>query len=44
MTPPRWFKGCLTAWAIHVAIYRWRMIEFRQIAISIDNAAFAATR
>lgn len=32
MTPPRWFKGCLTAWAIHVAIYRWHLIEWGRIA------------
>ena len=32
MTPPRWVKGCLTAWAIHVAIYRWRLIEWQRLA------------
>lgn len=34
MTPPRWFKGCLTAWAIHVAIYRWQLIEWKRVAAS----------
>lgn len=31
MTPPRWFEGDLTAWAIHVAITNWRLIECRRI-------------
>ena len=32
MTPPRWFKGCLTAWAIHIARFRWQLIEWKRIA------------
>lgn len=32
MKPPRWFKGCLTAWCIHVAIYRWELIGWREFA------------
>ena len=32
MTPPRWFRGDLTAWAIHCAIYLWQIGEWRQIA------------
>lgn len=34
MTPPRWFRGDLTAWAIHCAIYRWQLIEWRDLARS----------
>lgn len=31
MTPPTWFKGCLTAWGIHVARFRWNLIECQRI-------------
>lgn len=31
MTPPRWFRGCVTAWGIHVVIYLWQIGEWRQI-------------
>lgn len=31
MTPPRWFKGDLTAWAIHVSIFRWHLAECQQL-------------
>lgn len=23
MTPPRWFRGCVTAWAIQFVIAQW---------------------
>lgn len=32
MTPPRWFNGCLTAWAIYVARFRWNLIECARLA------------
>lgn len=38
MTPPRWFRGCVTAWAIHVVTWRWQLMEWQRMA-NKSNAA-----
>lgn len=32
MTPPRLFKGCLTAWAIQYVIANWHFCVCRELA------------
>lgn len=39
MTPPRWFKGRLTAWAIHHVCWLWQLVEWKQEAGGASNGS-----
>ena len=39
MTPPAWFKGDLTTWAIHVSTTNWNFIECRRILSGVEGAS-----
>jgi len=39
MTPPRWFRGCLTAWAMRYVRWLWQLGEWKQEAGGASNGS-----